>query len=291
MKRWLSGLLYLVLSGAALAAGPDAVRERVQASMLVTGMIEVAPDGSVAKYTLDHPEKLPSEVRGLLAQAVPVWKFEPVEVGGKPVIAKTSMNLRVVAKPLGNDSYSMSVAGVSFGDYASDAKHDSAETITYKNRVQPSYPLDARDSGVSGIVYVLLKVGRDGRVADSAAEQVNLRIIADESQLAVWRRILASAALNAVKRWTFNPPTVGKDADKPCWMVRTSVNFVLSGPGAPAVVRESGYGQWQPYVPGPVQEPTWSEKRKLAGSVDTVPDGRVFLANASLHLLTPLGGT
>jgi hypothetical protein len=40
-------LFCLLLSGVALAAGPNEVRKRVQASMLVTGSIIVAPDGSV----------------------------------------------------------------------------------------------------------------------------------------------------------------------------------------------------------------------------------------------------
>src|SRR6185437_14739483 len=102
MKRWLPGLLCMVLSGVALAAGPNAASKRVQAgagdqharlhplarlhpnaaskrvqaSMLVTGTIEVAPDGSVAQYALDHPDELPPAVKGLLAKAIPSWKFE-----------------------------------------------------------------------------------------------------------------------------------------------------------------------------------------------------------------------
>ena len=291
MKRWLLGLCCVALSSAALAAGPAAVRKRVQASMLVTGTIEVAPDGSVAQYALDHPEKLPPQVTGLLAKALPVWKFEPVVEDGKRVTAKAPMGLRIVAKPLGDGSYSIGIGGAWFGDGAKDEKNVSQETITYKRRVQPTYPRDAVNAGVAGTVYVLEKVNRDGTVGDAMAEQVDLRVIASDSQLVAWRRVLADAALRALKQGTFNAPTAGKAVDQPYWLARIPVDFSLSGPSAPAVVEEERYGQWRPYVPGPVQEPVWADKHKLAGSADAVPQGGSLLADTSLHLRTPLGGS
>lgn len=53
MRRRLIGLFCALLSGAALAAGPGGVRKRIQASMLLTGTIVVAPDGSVRSYLID----------------------------------------------------------------------------------------------------------------------------------------------------------------------------------------------------------------------------------------------
>jgi hypothetical protein len=291
MKRWLLGLCCVLLSSAALAAGPDAVRKRVQASMLVTGTIDVAPDGSVARYAVDHPEELPSQVTSLLDKTLSVWKFEPVMEDGKPVTAKAPMGVRIVAIPLGNGSYSISIAGAWFGNDAKDEKDVSQETITYKHRVQPIYPRDAVSARVAGTVYVLEKVNRDGTVDDAVAEQVDLRMIASDDQLAAWRRVLAGAALRALKQGTFNPPTAGKDVDQPYWIVRIPVDFSLSGPSAPAAVEEERYGQWRPYVPGPVQEPVWADKNKLAGSADAVPEGGSLLADTSLHLRTPLSGS
>lgn len=290
MKRWLAGLLCVALSGTALATGPDAVRKRVQASMLVTGTIEVAPDGSVAQYALDHPEALPQAVQSLLAKAIPSWRFAPVQSDGKPVLARASMGIRVVASPLGNDSYRVGVGGVWFGN-GDGSGQASAATITYKSRVRPRYPEDAAYAKVSGTVYVLLKVGRDGKVADAAAEQVDLRIIASDSQMAVWRGVLADAALRALRHDTFNPPTVGHEAGRPYWVARVPVTFDLQGPAAPLVSRRVAYGQWQPYVPGPVQEPVWSEAYHLAGSADALPTDGVSLADTGLRLLTPLRGT
>jgi hypothetical protein len=265
------------------------VRKSVQAAMLVSGTISVASDGSVAQYTLDHPEELPPAVTRLLAQAVPAWRFKPVVMDGKPVIANAPMNLRVVAKSLGDGNYSVSVAGAWFGSHTSDHSEASEETITYKSRVQPVYPSAASESGVSGTVYVLLKVGRDGKVADAAAEQVDLRVIASDSQLAEWRRVLANTALRALKQDTFNPPKVGNDVNRSYWVARIPVDFSLVGPAAPAAVQGEVYGQWRPYLPGPVQTPTWASGHALPGSADAVPEGGAMLTDTSLNLLTPLG--
>lgn len=293
MRRWLLGLFCVVLSGAALADGQYAVSKRVQASMLVTGTIEVAPDGSVAKYTLDHTEKLPPAVTGLLAKALPVWKFEPVNLDGKPVNAKAPMGLRVVAKPVGKGNYSITVASSWFGNFndASNEKNTSAEAFTYKHREQVPYPVEAAHANVSGTVYVLMKVGQDGKVIDAMAEQVDLRIVASDSQLAVWRRMLAHAAVQALRQDTFNVPTLGKDAGRPYWRARIPVDFVMDGAQSLVATRKPIYGQWRSYVPGPVQEPVWAEKHEPAGSADALPEDGSLLANTSLHLLTPLGGS
>ncbi|OOG51293.1 energy transducer TonB [Rhodanobacter sp. C01] len=286
MKRILLGLFCVLLSGVVMADEPSAVRKSVQASMLVSGTVEVATDGSVTHYTLDHPKALPKVVTGLLAQAVPAWRFRPVMVDGKPAAAKAPMSLRVVAKPQGDGNYSVSVVAVWFGDGVKNQSEVSAETISYKTRAQPVYPRDAADRQVSGTVYVLLKVGRDGNVTDAVAEQVNLRVVPSNTSEMVWcRRVLADAALYAMKRDRFNLPTVGEDVNRSFWVVRIPVAFDTH-----VAVREAAYGQWQAYVPGPVQRPDWASGRDSLGSADAVPEGGALLADTSLDLLTPLSG-
>lgn len=283
MKTWIVGLLCMVASSALLAAGPAAVRKRVQASMLVRGTIEIAPDGSVAKYTLDHPDQLPAAVKNLLGKAIPVWKFKPVEQDGAPVEAKAQMGLRVVAKPMGDKEYSLGVAGAWFGQGALNQSSVTAQTITYKSKKQPDYPLGAAYSRVSGVVYALLKVGRDGKVMDAVAEQVDLGVVASDSQLQVWQRMLAAATLSALKQDTFNVPQSGPEANKPYWVARIPVTFQLT-------TNAMSYGQWQAYVPGAVRLPEWAQEHRLAGSPDAVPEGGILLASQSLQLLTPLTG-
>lgn len=58
MKQWLGGCFCVLLSGLALAAPGTATKRVVEASTLVTGMIVIAPDGSVRSHAVDQPEKL-----------------------------------------------------------------------------------------------------------------------------------------------------------------------------------------------------------------------------------------
>jgi hypothetical protein len=285
MKRLLLGLICTLLSHVALAAGADAVRKQAQASMLVTGSIVVAPDGSVKSYAVDHAEKLPPGVVELLGKNVPTWKFEPVCVDGKPVQATAPMSLRIGARRSDDHNYSAGIVGAQFGQ-----DHELAtDNISYKTREQPHYPGMAVENRVSGTVYLLLRVGRQGQVEDAATEQVNLGVYASDADMERFRNVLAKAALKASTQWTFNVPTTGKHVTDDYWVARVPVNFSLSQKGTPDP--HDQYGQWQSYVPGPRQLVPWIEKgRLMAGDADATPAGSIAQLEQGLHLTTPLGG-
>lgn len=283
MKRFLMGLFCALLSAAALAAGPAAVRKRVQASMLLTGTIVVAPDGSVSSYAIDKPEKLPPMVTGLIAESIPRWKFEPTLLDGKPVAAKAKMSVRFVAKPVGDDKYSVGISGAEFG------QNVPGESITYKDRVAPTYPHEAARSRVSGTVYLLLRVERQGQVQEAVAEQVNLVVVDNDEEMERWRKMLANSALAAARKWTFNLPTSGEHMNDEYWVARVPVTYGL---GRYDELRADDYGKWQPYVPGPRQPVPWiDEQRLLSGSADALPDeGLHPLVRDGLRLITPHDG-
>ncbi len=176
IKRWLLGMFCLLLSAPLLAAGVNTVRKSGVGSMLVTGWIEVAPSGEVAHYDLDQASKLPPLVVKLISQTIPGWMFEPVKIAGKPVLAKSRMSLRVVAEPVGNGNYKIKVAGVDFGAPEGNGKIVTDE-ISEKRTFAVSYPWQAAGSGVSGTVYVLMLVNRQGRVEHALAQQVNLNVV------------------------------------------------------------------------------------------------------------------
>jgi hypothetical protein len=283
MKRFLMGLFCVLLSAAALAAGPSEVRKRVQASMLLTGKIVVAPDGTVRSYVVDKAEKLPPAVTGMIANNVPKWKFEPTLLDGKPVAAEADMSFRVVAKPVGDQRFSIGISGAEFG------QGKPGESISSKTQVRPFYPSEAAHSGVSGTVYLLLRVGRRGQVVDAVAEQVNMTVLGSDAELERWRQVLANSALRAAKRWTFNPPTSGKEVDAKYWLARVPIDFSLRGPGMP---RGERYGQWQEYVPGPRQPVPWLDNKQMAStSADALPDGDIQQVDQGLRLTSPLNGT
>lgn len=278
MKRWLIGLFCALLSGAALAAGPAAVRKRVQASMLLTGTIVVATDGSVRSYAVDKAEKLPSVVTGLLAKDIPQWKFEPTLLDGKPVAAKAKMNLRLVAKPLDDGDYSIAVAATHFGD------RDDTHAIKSLERRPPMYPPEALREYVTGTVYLALRVDTAGKVADAAAEQVDLGKTGGDAQMKQWRDRLARVSVAAARRWTFSPAA---DTASPYRVVMVPVSFNLRVNGYSTRV---GYGQWNVYVPGPVQLIPWLDNKLISGGVDALPDGDIDQVGHGLRLLTPVRG-
>lgn len=51
-----------------------------------------------------------------------------------------------------------------------------------KDMQPPAYPVNAFRGGATGVVYLLLKIGRAGKVEDVVAEQVNLTALVPESK-------------------------------------------------------------------------------------------------------------
>lgn len=283
MKQWLVGLFCILMACAAFAEGPAAVRKRAEASMLVTGTIDVMPDGSVRSYAIDQVDKLPPIVVQVIRQNVPGWKFQLEDRQDAAVRAK--MSLRILAKRVDDQHESIGISGAQFGE---DHKVPG-ETVSYKTRLPPRYPGLALRSKVSGTVYLVVRVGRNGQVEDAAAEQVNLAVYANDRDMELFRNDLAKAAIMAARQWTFNTPTTGKHVADDYWVARVPVNFNLLPLGASDA--SVPYGKWQAYVPGPHQLVPWLEKSKLlSGAADTVPDGGLYPAYQSLRLTTPLGG-
>ncbi|WP_158545107.1 energy transducer TonB [Dyella monticola] len=281
MKRWMGWVVFALLAWTACAGATD-VRKTAEASMLVTGWIDVAPNGSVHDYTIDRVENVPSAVTDLIKKSVVGWKFhfdEPVDA-----MQRTKMYLRIKATPVDDQHESIAISGATFGD-GGDAATDH---VRYKDRQPPSYPHDAVESRVSGTVYLVVRVNRQGTVENVAAEQVNLNSYGRESQMRHFRDMLADASIEAAKKWTFKLPTTGKHTADPYWDVRVPVAYNLNVMGAP---KQDTYGKWQVYIPGPRELVPWLKaEASMTSSPDTIPAGSISQANTSLHLTTALDG-
>ncbi len=264
----------LACTASAFAAGPRAVRRQVEASMLVEGRIEIDQRGNVAGYSLERQERLPAAAVELLARSVPAWRFEPVVVDGRAVNAAAPMSVRLVARKVDEDHYEVAVRGASFGREADPETHVRSQDLT-----PPDYPLSAVKADVSGTVYMSVKVGRDGKVLDAFAEQVNLQAVASDQAMVRWRGVLASAAIRGARKWAFAPPTRGELVGAEFWVVRVPVAFHLGEP-------RDMYGEWQAYVPGPRQPAPWNLGNEgIAFSPDTLAPGAAHQAGAGLKLL------
>lgn len=285
MKRiwWLTFFALWACVGVALAAGKDEVRKQAESSMLVTGTVDIDDAGRVERYSLDKREALPPAVVALIDKHAPGWRFEPVVVGGKPVKARAKMSLRLVANRLGEDAYQVRIRSGVFGDDGTAARE---ERVASGRMRPPQYPPAAYRSGIQGTVYLVLRIGGDGKVEDAVAEQVNLTVVGTEEQMRRGRDLLAEAALKGARRWRFVRPADASIADE-TWSVRVPVSFVLSVSGDPTKVK---YGQWESYIPGPRQAAPWlKDEMQASESPDTYVAGGVYPVGEGLQLLTPLG--
>lgn len=275
-------LVAFVLHGSAVAGGRDEIRKQAEMSMLLTGSIEIDRDGSVAKYELDNAGDLPPVAARIMDQASATWRFEPVIIDGKPVRARTAMSVRLAAKPRENsEGFDVRISAANFG------KPGEGEWVTSKGRLlRPKYPPQAAAGGVRGTVYVVVRIGRDGKVEDAVAEQVNLGAV-DRTEAAMqrWRDTLAGASLQAARRWTFVPPTRGEEADAPFWLARVPVSYLLPGDKVPVP------GKWETYIPGPRQSAPWLGGIDASLGADAVAGDGIFPLKGGPRLLTPLNGS
>ncbi|WP_243708126.1 energy transducer TonB [Luteimonas arsenica] len=287
--RFWTGVVLAVLATTVFAQGPRAVRKQVEASMLVTGSMMVEPDGRVSGWEVDRREELPDAVVGLVGKSMAAWRFEPVMVDGAPVQVKARMSLRVVMSRQDDDNYAIAIRSGYFGGDAMTpqerAELAGTDDVRKERMDPPRYPDHALRAGVKGTVYLVLKVGRDGRVEDVFAEQVNLRTVGSERQMAKMREMLARPSIAAARGWTFAIPTTGEDADEPFWTLRVPVDYMFGDDKPPA------YGEWHAYIPGPRERAPW--KVQALGpwqSPDAMLAGGVYQEGRELRLLTPLEG-
>lgn len=286
----LAGVLLLGLPALVVAEpSPGSVaqvRQQVESSMLVSGDVHIETDGSVSGLLLRQEEKLPEGVVKLVRDSALQWRFEPIVVDGKLVRAVAPMSLRVVARKLEGGSYEVSLRGVSFQKYDST----DPQNVASIQMNPPRYPELAFRAGATGSVYLLVKVGRDGKVEDAFAEQVNLTFLSRESDQRRFREVLARNAIAAAKGWTFRVPTEGDVASRPYWNVRVPINYAMDRG------RDKGaetYGRWVSYVAGPRERAPWrTEDRNVETSPDSLAEGGVYMAdrNTGPRLLTPLQG-
>ena len=262
-----------------------AVRQRVESSMLVRGEVFIEIDGSVSALQLHREEVLPPAVAKLVRDAALQWRFEPVMEDGRVVRVRAPMSLRVVARKLEGNQYDVSLRGVSFHSYGkSDPKRVAIVDIS-----PPHYPNEAFSAGASGNVYLLVKIGRDGKVEDAFAEQVNLTFLSNEAKQRRFRDVFAKSAIAAARQWRFRPPSEGEAASQSSWSVRVPVGYSL---GDAVRGDDDGYGRWVSYVPGPRERAPWrDETQEDDFALDTLANGGVYMADdRGPHLLTPLQG-
>ena len=259
--------------------GPRAVKDRVESSMLVTGTIQVDPQGRVDQFAIDRREAVPEGVSQLLDRAVPGWTFEPWMREGRAVAVETSMRVRITANRGTGDGIVVRIAGASFGGWS------KVDHLPHEANEPPVFPRGAARAGVTGTVYLLGRVGLDGTMQEVIAEQVDLRAVGSSRQMERLREQFERASIRAAMKWTYDVPGEVLASGEPYWSVRIPVDFETRDRHRP------GYGEWDTYIPGPRQVARWMEDAK-DGSPDvaSLPAGRLYRVGDGLRLLTQLEG-
>ncbi|MEG2804877.1 energy transducer TonB [Stenotrophomonas sp.] len=283
--------LALAMGGAGMAMMPQAqaqsrqaVREQAEASMVLTGEIDIGTEGQVEGFRMDKRDQVHAGIAGFVEETVRTWRFQPVQVDGKAVQARSPVSIRLGGRINPDGTQKVTLLAASFERYDDNA----TDSVTRLKLPPPAYPEDVYYAGGRGDVLLLLQIGRDGKVLDVATEQVNLRTIATEPNMRRMRDKLSRVSMGAARKWTFKVPTTGEDKDDASWTVRVPVRFAFNDG------REERYGKWDAYIPGPRQQAPWrADKALLDDDGDLLPAGGVFMADAARkgpRLLTPLGG-
>lgn len=274
--KWKILLLGLLLTTPWLSAGAqtaNAMKQQMEARMLVTGSVDIETDGRVSAVSLDDLETIPDAVVDLVERAAAKWRFEPIVVDGTPAPARASMSLKVIASkvPGSRDEFVVRLDGARFGD------EDAGSGIESDQLKPPNYPRGALYDGVSGTAYLAVRVGRDGGVEDAVVEQVNLEQAADKRRMDYWRKDFAEAALKAARDWTFRVSADAPDGPE-WWTVRVPVDYKIQD----APKRKDA---WSVYIPGPRVGIPWLRDEQstvppdalAADGVHPVTDGRRLL--------------
>lgn len=260
------------------------VREQAEASMVLTGEIDIGTDGQVEAFRLDKRAQVDETIVTFVESAVKTWRFAPVLVNGQAVKARTPATIRLGAKNNPDGTGLITLLAANFETY----DETSTDNVTRVKMSPPVYPEDVFNARGRGDVLLLIQVGRDGKVQDVATEQVNLRVIANEANMRKMRDKLARVSMGAARKWTFKAPSTGDQKDEASWTIRVPVRFSFSD-------EVERYGRWDAYIPGPRQQAPWRRDKALSADANTdlLPAGGVFMADAASKgpkLLTPLGG-
>src|SRR5690554_243985 len=285
MKLRIGLCLLLAVVGTAGAQSAREVRDEAKARMDVSGYVDIEADGSVSRHVVNERSKYPDYVLEMVDRVAPGWRFEPLLVDGQPVPARARMDLQLGLDRLDDGDFILSITKSTFGDMS---QSDTSElTLDMENLRKPVYPYDLLEYGIEGIVYTLIKVGRDGAVEDFQIEQVDLYGYADEATMRHVRRVFGLSVERAVKRWRFTPPTTGDEAGDSHWFARIPIEYQIDWNDKR---RELATGEWRLYYPGPrAPKPDWLDHSDSGGN-EALIAGRMHQLGNERRLLTPVDG-
>lgn len=262
----------LLLSLSLVASTAAAEKPVPEYELTATGKIEIGPDGAVHHVELD--DGLPKAVKQLIDANVATWKFEPVRVDGRAVIASTRLTLEIDAHPTGKDEYRLEVGAVRFGTPQSRGK------IT-----PPRYPQDAIRAGVGARVLLQAKLDAQGNVVAAHAYQTSLSKDGKPKLVERFRKRFEEVSLAAVKSWQYDVMEL-VDGEATGMTVMIPISFELT-----ESPKRTAANQWQRYIPGPISPAPWVDAESIASAdTDSLADGSAAALDSRFKLLSDVEG-
>lgn len=239
-------------------------------SMDATGKIEIGPDGAVREFEIDPG--LPKAVRGLIKESVPNWRFEPVLVAGRAVVARTRMTLELSAHPSGDDQYRIQLDNAWFG------------TPQQRGKIKlPRYPKEAMRAGFGARVLLHAKLDAQGNVTDVHAYQTSLSRDGYTGTVNRLRERFEAASLLAAKQWKYDPAEL-IDGEASGITVTIPISFELTP-------MDDAENRWQSYIPGPITPAPWVDANSVAAQqTDGLADGAAAALDSRFKLLSNVIG-
>lgn len=267
----LRNLLFVSASLMFAVSAAHAQKGKPILEMSAAGEVQIAPDGHVSAYTLRS--KFDPVVAGLIEKNVLGWHFEPILVDGKPVVAKTAVNLHLTAAPIAGveGQYSIRIADVRFG-----------EPRRSGHMPAPRYPREAVDVHLGARVLLYLHLDESGNVVEVQPYQISLDARApSEREAESWRRVFEKSSVAAAKEWHFDL-TETVDGKALGTTVIVPIEYAVSN--SRSIVPSEG--KWKGYVPGPVHPAPWVHKTQLADNQDpsTLREGEALSIDSRFKL-------
>lgn len=183
---------------------PLARQAHIQGTVILK--VRITKSGEVANIQLvsGHPMLAPAAI-----EAVKQWKYDPYLLNSEPVTVDTqvAVNFTLADNPpaegvTGNISVGPTVGVVGVvsstpADHTSPAMPQRVRVSSgvaqglLVSKVNPIYPDEAREKHIQGVVLLQATINKEGNVA-------NLQLISGDP-------LLAPAAIEAVKQWTYRP--------------------------------------------------------------------------------------
>lgn len=251
-----------------LPAIPAIAQERAKAQFetYVSGTIDVAKDGAVSGYTLEDGVK--PAIRAAIDKNVRNWRFEPITVDGRAVVATTQMNLQLVAVPIDNGDYGLRVEKAWFGD-PQRSNHIPA----------PAYPADAAKAGRQAKVVLVLRLDPQGNVVEAFPEQTSLDIAPGGKKAQYWRKRFEEVSIGAAMGWKFIVTEI-IDGQPMGGSVRIPVSYAF------------GPQEWGKYIAGPINPVPWKSDTKVAeAETASLQDGQAQSLDSRFKLKTEVIGS